>query len=152
MAMVISLGLFACNNKAAEVSADEMDISIEADHHENHDHNHDGTEVLTLNSGEKWIVNQEMKPFVMKGEEMVQIYLKNDTKDYKTLASNLKEANNNLIKSCTMEGKSHDELHKWLHPHLELVTALENAENQDEANNLVNELNESYHTYAAYFK
>lgn len=151
MAMLISFGLFACNNKATEVPADETEMSIEADHHDDHDHDHDGTEVLALNSGEKWVVNEEMKPFVMKGEEMVQNYIKTDSKDYKALASKLKEVNGQLIKSCTMDGKSHDELHKWLHPHLELVSTLEQASDSNEADKTVHELKASYDTYAEYF-
>lgn len=150
IAMVISLGLFACNNKATEVPADEMEVNIEADHHEGHDHH--GMEALMLNSGEKWVVNAEMIPFVNKGQELLNDYIATQDTDYKALASQMKEQNNQLIKSCTMDGKSHDELHKWLHPHLELVTALENAADQDEANKIVHELKTSYNTYAEYFK
>lgn len=151
MAMLISFGLFACNNKAAEVPADEMEMSIEADQHQEHEHDHDGTEVLVLNDGQRWMVNQEMKPFVKKGEEMVQNYIKSDAKDYKALAAQLKEVNSQLIKSCTMDGKSHDELHKWLHPHLELVKELEQATDSNQADETVHELKDSYDTYSEYF-
>ncbi len=152
MAMLISLGLFACNNKAAEVPADEMEVNIEAEHNQEHDHNHDGTEALTLDNGEKWTVNVEMIPFVNKGQELLNDYVTNNGTDYKTLAIQMKEQNSQLIKSCTMDGKSHDELHKWLHPHLALVAELENAGDQVEANAIIGKLKESYSTYTAYFK
>jgi GH15 family glucan-1,4-alpha-glucosidase len=149
IAMVISFGLFACNNKTVEVSADQTEVSVEAEHHHNHD---DHSEALMLNNGERWAVNVEMIPFVEKGQELLNDYIVTQGTDYKALASQMKEQNSQLIKSCTMDGKSHDELHKWLHPHLELVTALENAADQDEANKIINELKESYNTYAEYFK
>ncbi|MOA59843.1 hypothetical protein D3C78_1845640 [compost metagenome] len=51
-----------------------------------------------------------------------------------------------------MSGKSHDELHKWLHPHLELVTKLEKAENEKDSNAIISQLLESYKTYHEYFQ
>lgn len=102
------------------------------------EHQHDETsEAVELNSGKKWIVNDEMKPFVAKGEGLVTTYLQSSHTNYNELAQQLKEQNNQLIKSCTMKGKSHDELHKWLHPHLELVEALEKSANENEAKGIV---------------
>ena len=92
-----------------------------------------------------------MKPFVMKGEELVNAYVQNEQKDYKALAQQLKEQNNQLIKSCTMDGKSHDELHKWLHPHLEIVKALEDEADASKANEIVLQLQISYQEYHHYF-
>jgi len=64
----------------------------------------------------------------------------------------LKDQNNQLIKSCTMKGKSHDELHKWLHPHLELVEALEKSANENEAKGIVLKLQKSNEVYHQYFE
>jgi len=96
-------------------------------------------------------VNEEMKPFVMKGEELVNSYIQNNHTDYKALAQQLKEQNNKLIKSCTMDGKSHDELHKWLHPHLEIVKALEDEKDATKASEIVLQLQKSYQDYHQYF-
>ena len=59
--------------------------------------------------------------------------------------------NDELINSCTMDGKSHDELHKWLAPHLELVEKL-GASDDAEAKELVSKLADSYKTYHEYFQ
>ncbi|MDX9705319.1 MAG: hypothetical protein RBT46_06395, partial [Weeksellaceae bacterium] len=59
--------------------------------------------------------------------------------------------NKKLIKSCTMEGQSHEELHKWLYPHIELLDALEVAENTESAAKIVEELQHSFATYHQYF-
>lgn len=50
-----------------------------------------------------------------------------------------------------MDGKSHDELHKWLHPHLEIVKALENETDATKANGFVLQLQYSYQHYHQYF-
>ena len=92
-----------------------------------------------------------MKSFVLKGEELVNAYIQDGKTDYKTLAEQLKDQNSQLIKSCTMDGKSHDELHKWLHPHLDIVKALENETDATKANEIVSQLQYSYQHYHQYF-
>lgn len=135
----------------------------EADHnHDSHDHHdhehHDGHEhgditgEIRLNNGEKWVVNEEMKPHVLKGEKLVDEYLSSGGADYKTLANQVEDANTNLISSCTMKGTSHDELHKWLHPHMELVAKLQQATDQANADQLIADIQASYEMYHAYFK
>src|SRR5690606_19644238 len=117
----------------------EIHTEAHAEHH--HD---ESSEAIELNNNEKWIVNEEMKPYVMKGEELVNSYIQDSRTDHKALAEQLKEQNNQLIKSCTMKGKSHDELHKWLHPHLEMVKELENETDVARANEIVLQLQGSY--------
>lgn len=139
------LFLWSCNNtteKSTEKQATE--------NHEEHQHD-ESSEAIELNNGEKWLVNEEMKPFVIKGEELVNSFIQNNHTDYKALAQQLKEQNNKLIKSCTMDGKSHDELHKWLHPHLEIVKALEEEKDATKANEIVLQLQKSYQEYHQYF-
>lgn len=93
-----------------------------------------------------------MKPFVVKGEELVNSYIQNNQTDYKALAQQIKDQNNQLIKSCTIDGKSHDELHKWLHPHLELVIVLEKVKDENEAKQIVEKLKQSNELYHQYFE
>jgi hypothetical protein len=150
MNKVIVLGisilfLWSCNN-TTEKSTEKQTIENRAEHQ--HD---ESPEAIELNNGEKWLVNEEMKPFVMKGEELVNSYIQNNHTDYKALAQQLKEQNNKLIKSCTMDGKSHDELHKWLHPHLEIVKALEDEKDATKASEIVLQLQKSYQDYHQYF-
>lgn len=106
---------------------------------------------IERNQGNKWQVNQQMKPFILQGEKLVNDYITHNDTDYKTLAANLSVQNDQLIESCTMKGKSHDELHKWLHPHLELVKKLEGA-GQAESQEIVVSLEQSYRDYHQYFE
>lgn len=107
---------------------------------------------ISLNDGEKWSVNEEMKPFILEAEVILNQYTEGNSSDYTTLAAQLKEKNAGLIKSCTMKGESHDELHKWLHPHMELIESLGNSDSEEEANTIIESLQRSFETYHQYFK
>lgn len=140
--------LWSCNNSEKATSEEaETDTENHATHHYN-----ESSEAVELNNGEKWVVNEEMKPFVMKGEELVNTYIQDGQTDYKALAEQLKDQNNQLIKSCTMTGKSHDELHKWLHPHLAIVKTLEDETEAGKTNEIVSQLQHSYKEYHEYFQ
>lgn len=122
----------------------------EADHHFN-----ESSDPLELNDGARWVVNEEMKPFVNQGSELVDGYLESHDSDqsgYVGLASELREQNQLLIQNCTMTGKSHDELHKWLHPHMALVEELAGASDQAEAKQWTERLQASYSQYHQFFQ
>ncbi len=138
--------LWGCNN-SSEKSATDQQEEIHVTHQQD-----DSSEAIELDNGEKWLVNEEMKPFVQKGAELVNAYIEENKSGFKELAGQLQEENNQLIKSCTMDGKSHDELHKWLHPHLELVKELENESDAVKAKEIVKQLQHSYQEYGDYFK
>jgi hypothetical protein len=104
---------------------------------------------IDLNNGQKWKVNLEMAPFILEAE---QILLQYNDNDFLALAEQLKNKNKGLIKSCTMDGKSHEELHKWLHPHMQLIESLGAAENKEEANKIISELKASFQTYHNFFQ
>ncbi len=144
-----SMLIYSCNNKKEEMATDAH-TDVEATMHDEH-MEHDANGAIAMNNGEKWIVNEEMKPFVMKGEQLVNDYNESKASDYKKLATELKAQNDQLIKSCTMDGASHDELHKWLHPHLELTQKLEKETDAIAANATVMELQNSYKQYHEYF-
>jgi|SRR5690606_16952603 len=154
MKKVIVLGmslmlLWSCNNSEKPKTSEAINETQTATHKEPH-HN-ESPDAIELVNGEKWTVNEEMKPFVMKGEELVNDYIQNNQSDYKVLAVQLKDQNTQLIRSCTMTGKSHDELHKWLHPHLEIVKTLESETDEAKANQIVLSLQKSYQDYHHYF-
>lgn len=142
--------LWSCNNSTNNTSQTTSAAQEEGTHN---DHQHtEASESIELNKGEKWLVNEEMKPFIIKGSELVESYINENNTDYKNLAEQVKEQNSQLIKSCTMQGKSHDELHKWLHPHLDLVKSLSNETDETKAQEIVNKIHHSYHDYHNYFQ
>jgi major membrane immunogen (membrane-anchored lipoprotein) len=79
---------------------------------------------LKLNDGKKWQVNAEMMVPVRKMENRIAQFNKNQGTDYQKLAEEMKTDLDQLTSSCTMTGESHDQLHLWLLPHIELVDKL----------------------------
>ncbi|HLS70247.1 MAG TPA: hypothetical protein VK027_01155, partial [Chitinophagaceae bacterium] len=59
---------------------------------------------ISLNNGERWEVNEEMKPYVNEAESILKNYQNTEDNNYQQLAIDLKEQNDALIKSCTMDG------------------------------------------------
>ena len=107
---------------------------------------------IELNEGEKWVINEEMKPHIKEAQLIFNKYTSSGDEDYKKLANELKQQNNRLIKSCTMDGKSHDELHKWLHPHIGLIDDLADAASPKDANVVLDLLEESFDAFDVYFQ
>lgn len=112
----------------------------------------DRSHELILNDGEKWKIDAEMMKHIRIGEDLLNEYIKRSGTNYSRLANDLSESNNNLIYSCSMTGESHDQLHKWLHPHLELTALLQKAEDPESASKLVKELKDSYAIFNTYFQ
>ncbi|MDT8346443.1 MAG: hypothetical protein RQ756_01475 [Flavobacteriaceae bacterium] len=106
----------------------------------------------SLNDGNKWRVNPEMKPYLQNSKDLLNEYLSNNQSDYQKLAEDLKTQNNLLIKSCTMQGQGHEELHHWLHPHIALIDQLAEAESVKDAQVIIAQLQTSFKTYNAYFE
>ncbi len=151
LVVAASLLLFSCGSEASQNDATNQEATEIAQEEEHEIDGHD-SEPIELNNGELWPVNEEMRPFLIRGEEQLANFINSGSTDYQDLADKLARENASLIKSCTMEGKSHDELHKWLHPHLELTDALKKADSNETAAKLVSELSASYETYHQFFK
>ncbi|ADR22675.1 hypothetical protein MATR_34790 [Marivirga tractuosa] len=139
LSIVLLFTMSACNNNTNEKNVAEKSQF-------QHDKNELGIE---LNNGQKWEVNQEMKPPLERSEISLNKY---DGKNYEILAEQLKANNDELVKTCTMKGKSHDELHKWLHPHMKLTTSLLEAKNEKEADKIIQKLKNSFDTFHQYFQ
>lgn len=148
--LVALLALFAvssCNHSNSENHETH-------EHHatDEHEHAEEANEEITLNNGEKWKVNEEMKPHIIEASDILNAFVASNSTDYTTLAEQLKEKNSALVNSCTMTGASHEELHKWLHPHINLIKQLANAENEDEAKETVASLQASFELFNQYFE
>jgi hypothetical protein len=63
------------------------------------------------------------------------------------------QANLDLLTSnCTMEGKAHDELHKWLLPYIDLVNDLSGSKDEAEASKQFSQLENSFLTFNQFFQ
>ena len=134
--------LMACNSKK----------NIEAEHsHSNHEHTHQEAGIA-LNNGTKWKVNADMLPHINAMEDAVAEFNSEDASAVNELGEALKAHNKELISSCTMKGDAHNELHKWLHPYMDLLEKLSAVDDQDEGKKLLEELKASFSTFHTYFE
>ena len=133
------LVLFSCNTKSKEEKTTEMN-TVEHQHSEN--------EAIQLNDGEKWKVDDNMMRHIRNMEKDVIKFDKENGANYSLLADKLKANIELLTSNCTMKGKAHDELHKWLVPFIELVDAF----SKDKSANQYTEMKHSFLTFNQYFQ
>ena len=126
-------------------------VVAETEAESTHDDHADASANLELNNGKKWKTNTEMLPYIQKQEQLIDAY-DDETGDYKKLAADLSTANDQLIKSCTMTGKSHDVLHVWLTDHMKKINLLAKAATQKEAEKIAEALEHSMESYHQYFE
>ena len=150
--IIVAFTAIALLGSCGDSTSIEGDVPAVVTEQQHEDHDHAQATGLELNNGERWEINSEMQPHLLNGEQIVKEYITSKNTDYKALATQLKEQDDKLISSCTMDGKSHDVLHEWLHPHLELVKELSKAETEEKANALVAQLETSYATFHQYFQ
>ena len=110
---------------------------------------------IELNNGAKWKVVDEMMVYIKNMESEVKRFSETnheDIKDFSLLAVNLQKNITLLTSNCTMQGKAHDELHKWLLPYIDLVDELNKSKNTKEAQDIFNEIESSFKVVDTYFE
>ena len=73
---------------------------------------------LELNDGQKWVVDKPMMAHIRSMEKAVHDFEGTPGRDHAALATTIQDDLGRLVTNCTMKGKAHDELHKWLMPFL----------------------------------
>ena len=144
---VISLFLFSCSNTSNEKSKQQTETVT----HEEHQHN-DEMQTIELNNGEKWKVDANMITHIRNMENDVISFAKVEQKDYKSLSEKLQSNIYLLTSNCTLKGKAHDELHKWLVPYIDLVKELSEAKDETEASKQYENIQTSFTTFNQYFQ
>ena len=144
---VISLFLFSCGNTSNEKSKQKTETVT----HEEHQHS-DEMQTIELNNGEKWKVDANMITHIRNMENDVISFAKVEQKDYKSLSEKLQSNIDLLTSNCTMKGKAHDELHKWLLPYIDLVKELSEAKDETEASKQFQNIQTSFTAFNQYFQ
>lgn len=144
---VISLFLFSCGNTSNEKSKEQTETVT----HEEHQHN-DENETIELNNGGKWKVDANMITHIRNMENDIISFDKAEQRDYKSLSEKLQSNIDLLTSNCTMKGKAHDELHKWLLPYIDLVKELSEAKDETEAEKQFQNIQTSFTTFNKYFQ
>lgn len=74
---------------------------------------------IVLDKGKKWKVPETMMIHIRNIKNDLQVFQSDKNKDYKALSGKLNANISLLTSNCTMEGRGHDELHKWLIPFID---------------------------------
>lgn len=142
-----SLLLSGCGNSTNEKSNNQTEVAELNEHHQN-----DESEAIELNNGEKWQVDANMLTHIRNMENDVVSFSKVEQKNYKSLSEKLQSNIDLLTLNCTMKGKAHDELHKWLLPYIEMVKELSEAKDETEASKHFENIQISFTTFNQYFQ
>ena len=145
--VVVSLFLLSCGTTSSEKPTTQR----EAVTHEEHQQNVE-LQTIELNNGEKWKVDANMILHIRNMENDVISFAQVEQKDYQSFAEKLQSNIDLLTSNCTMEGKAHDELHKWLIPYIDMVKELSEAEEGTQASNQFKNIQISFTTFNQYFQ
>lgn len=104
------------------------------------------------NNNERWEANKETTEGVKKMSSIVKKSDPKTVEDYHQLASELNEEKNTVVKKCTMEGASHDNLHIFLHPLIEKINALGKVESVEKGAEITANIEENLREYDNYFE
>ena len=107
---------------------------------------------IELVNNEKWVVNKEMMVHVKKIESDLEVASNQSISNYEELGLKLDKNIGLLTSNCTMTGKAHDELHKWLLPFIDLVKGLNTAGSKEEQKQSFEAIKESMNEFNTYFK
>lgn len=145
---------YACNNPShkpdSEASTEQTTNITETDEHE-----HSTSESIELDNGAKWKVVPEMMQHIKNMESEVNRFYETqhaDMKDYTAVGINLQKNLDLLTSNCTMEGKAHDELHKWLLPFIDKVDGFNKLKDKDEAEKGAQEIKNTFTVFNTYFE
>lgn len=145
--LVCSVILYSCENSKKEIS----NIKTETENKSEHQHEHD-IQTIELNKGEKWKVEPKMLKHIRTMESNIMLYAESNDIKYKALSNKLQSNIDLLTSNCTMTGKAHDELHKWLLPYIDLVQELNQSKTESEASLIFKEIQLSFSTFNNYFQ
>lgn len=160
---ILSLFILAgCKNPKAEeaIITEHDNTEVIDDHAEGHSEAEEGlhaildnswTNEIEMNSGEKWEANAETTEGVKNMLTLIDESKTDTLEDYHNLGSKLNDEKNFIIKECTMEGPSHDNLHVFLHPLVDKVAALQNSKSTAEAEEIIESMKVNLQKYYDYF-
>jgi hypothetical protein len=107
---------------------------------------------IELVNGAKWKVNNEMMVHIEAMETEVASFSAETPGAFDTLAGRLDGQIGQLTSKCTMSGKAHDELHKWLLPFIGLVDDLQAATGEAEQQKAYDAIAASLEEFRLYFE
>lgn len=137
------------NNETVKAQQEPISASTETEHHHN-----EGASI-ELNNGHKWKVEVEMMKYITNMQSDVKLFSEANNKnlnDYAILGAGLQKNVDLLTSNCTMKGKAHDELHKWLLPYIDMVDKFNKSKNESDNQAIFKEIENSFVLFNQYFE
>ncbi|RKE98151.1 hypothetical protein [Ichthyenterobacterium magnum] len=107
---------------------------------------------LKLNHGKKWIANIETHEGIIKMDSIISRFKIDNENDYKVLGNQLTKQTSYVIKHCSMQGESHDQLHVVLIPMLDEISILKEENNEELVKFAFENLEQLISAYFKFFK
>ncbi len=106
---------------------------------------------IDLNNGKKWEVVPKMMLIIRSMEAEINNFKGSNLNQFAALATTLSAKITELTSNCTMQGKAHDELHKWLVPFIEKVEEFAVIKSEKEGKVFVTTFKEDFSIFNTYF-
>ena len=151
--LALSALLFGCANSKTETATENQSAPPTVATNETEEHHHDDEQqAIELNNGQKWKVDENMMKYIRSMETDVNSFTGETLADFKSLSEKLKKNTELLTSNCTMEGKAHDELHKWLLPYIDMSEKFAASSSEQEAGDYYSVVKNSFIEFNKYFE
>lgn len=159
--VIFTLSLLALVSCKDSKNQDTKTETIEHSDDTQNDHqNHETSSVyanawineIQNDNGAKWQADTPTNEGVQQLQNTINTQSASTLEDYHQLAKQLNDQKNFVVKNCTMEGPSHDNLHIWLHPLIEKIDVLLKIDNVEDAARLTQSIEENINAYYSYFQ
>ena len=145
--VILLVALNSCSS-AGESEKKEIMSSATVEHEHEHEHG----EHLELDNGKKWKVEPHMMVFIRNMEQATMKQSNTGKPSHQELAEYIDGQLDSLTSNCTMTGKAHDELHKWLLPFIDLADLYLNEQDETEKAQLHTQIIDSFESFNTYFE
>ena len=139
--------LLSCSEHNHQCTAETGEHS--SAHHEEHA---TATGTIELDGNNKWKIVDNMMIHIDKMDQDVTNFKGSSYDEYQDLAALLLDNIHSLTSNCTMTGKAHDELHKWLLPFIDTVDKFAYSKNKEDAAKQFEEVKKSMSVFHQYFE
>jgi len=150
LGLVLLISLLGCKETKKEETTITEQTSVEHKEDSHGDQNNWMSQIQ-LDKGLKWKANLETTEGIQAMSSRIAEDESKSIKHFKKLASDLNDLINNIIKECTMEGESHDNLHVFLVPLVDKIEDLGEVNSVHEGAVITKDIREHIEVYNNYF-
>ena len=114
-----------------------------------------GDTTLTLNNGERWVVDSLTKDNFDNLETSVDMFYVDPfppIDSYQAFGNDVSQALNTMISQCKMKGEAHEVLHRWMNPLISQSNELKNIQDTLLARKLADSIHVRVGRFTNYFK